>query len=63
LAREAGYEAAFATDRAPVSHSNALFSLRRAVVFPRTNAFGVILKSQSWYSRLQDWKRGQGPEN
>jgi peptidoglycan/xylan/chitin deacetylase (PgdA/CDA1 family) len=57
LVSEAGFEAAFATDRAPDRHETDLFRLRRAVVFPRNNPWEVFLKAQFWYPRYQDWKR------
>jgi peptidoglycan/xylan/chitin deacetylase (PgdA/CDA1 family) len=55
--KEAGFEGAFATDRAPQNHQADLFSIRRVVIFPRTNAFDVVWKSQSWYPAYQDFKR------
>lgn len=57
LAAKAGYHAAFATDRAPLDHVSDFYQLRRAVVFPRNNAWEILLKSQRWYSRYQEWKR------
>jgi peptidoglycan/xylan/chitin deacetylase (PgdA/CDA1 family) len=57
LAREAGFEAAFATDRAPRDHEENLFRIRRVVVFPRTNAWELFWKMQAWYPAYQDWKR------
>lgn len=57
LAREAGFAAAFATDRAPKNHADNLFRLRRVVVFPRTNAWEVLWKVQRWYPAYQNFKR------
>jgi peptidoglycan/xylan/chitin deacetylase (PgdA/CDA1 family) len=53
----AGYEAAFATDRAPADHSANLFRLRRVVVFPRNTVWEVLCKVQRWYPVYQDFKR------
>lgn len=55
--QDAGYTAAFATDRAPQDHGENFFKLRRAVVFPRNGPWEIFLKAQSWYPRYQDWKR------
>jgi peptidoglycan/xylan/chitin deacetylase (PgdA/CDA1 family) len=57
LAREAGFEAAFATDRAPRDHSQNLFRLRRSVVFPRNTVWEILIKAQPWYPAWQDFKR------
>lgn len=57
LVQEAGFEAAFATDRAPRHHEENLFRLRRVVIFPRTNAWELFWKIQTWYPAYQDWKR------
>ena len=57
LTRDAGFEAAFATDRAPVDHSQNIFRIRRAVVFPRNTAWEILIKTQSWYGAYQEWKR------
>jgi peptidoglycan/xylan/chitin deacetylase (PgdA/CDA1 family) len=57
LAREAGFEAAFATDRAPRDHFQNLYRLRRSVVFPRNTAWEILIKAQRWYPAYQDWKR------
>jgi peptidoglycan/xylan/chitin deacetylase (PgdA/CDA1 family) len=57
LAREAGYQAAFATDRASAEHSRNLYRLRRPVIFPRNTVWEVLLKAQRWYPAYQDWKR------
>jgi len=57
LVQAAGFEAAFATDHAPLRHADNLYRIRRAVVFPRNTAWEIILKSQRWYSRYQEWKR------
>jgi len=57
LAREAGFEAAFATDRAPHNHSENVYRLRRAVVFPRNTVWEILMKAQRWYPAYQDWKR------
>jgi len=56
-AREAGFEAAFATDNAPRDHAANLFRLRRVVVFPRTNAWEILWKVQKWYPAYQDIRR------
>ncbi len=57
LAREAGFEAAFATDNAPQDHAANLYRLRRTVVFPRNNVWEILWKVQRWYPAYQDWKR------
>jgi peptidoglycan/xylan/chitin deacetylase (PgdA/CDA1 family) len=57
LVEAAGFEAAYATDQAPAAHEQNLFELRRAVVFPRNNAWEILLKSQRWYPAYQDRKR------
>lgn len=57
LAEEAGYDAAFSTDRAPRNHTGNRFQLRRVVVFPRNNAWEILWKAQRWYPAYQDWKR------
>ena len=54
---EAGFEAAFATDRAPIDHASNLYRIRRAVIFPRNTTWEILIKSQGWYSSYQDWKR------
>ena len=59
LVQEAGFEGAFATDRAPRDHAENLFRLRRVVIFPRTNAWELFCKMQTWYPRYQDWKRAK----
>jgi len=56
LAREAGFEAAFATDHAPRDHAANLYRLRRVVVFPRTTSWEILWKIQRWYPLYQDWK-------
>jgi peptidoglycan/xylan/chitin deacetylase (PgdA/CDA1 family) len=55
--QEAGFEAAYATDRAPRDQTENLFRIRRVVVFPRTNIWGIWWKVQPWYPVYQDWKR------
>jgi peptidoglycan/xylan/chitin deacetylase (PgdA/CDA1 family) len=57
LVRDAGFEAAFATDRASRDHSENPFRLRRAVVFPRNTVWNVLWKAQPWYPAYQDFKR------
>jgi peptidoglycan/xylan/chitin deacetylase (PgdA/CDA1 family) len=57
LARDAGFEAAFATDRAPHDHSQNPYRLRRAIVFPRTTSWEILIKTQRWYPAYQDLKR------
>ena len=57
MAREAGYEAAFVTDRGPRDHSVDSFRLRRVVVFPRNTLWEILCKVQRWYPAYQDWKR------
>jgi peptidoglycan/xylan/chitin deacetylase (PgdA/CDA1 family) len=57
LVDAAGFEAAYATDRASPTHDGHPLELRRAVVFPRNNAWEILLKSQRWYPAYQDWKR------
>lgn len=59
---EAGYEAAFATDRAPRDHAENLYRLRRVVVFPRNNVWEILWKVQKWYPAYQDWKRRRAGE-
>ena len=59
FARDAGFEAAFATDRATRDQSENLYRLRRTVVFPRNTVWEVLLKVQRWYPAYQDWKRGE----
>jgi peptidoglycan/xylan/chitin deacetylase (PgdA/CDA1 family) len=56
-AREAGFEAAFATDNAPRDHSQNLYRLRRVVVFPRNTVWEILMKVQTGYPAYQDWKR------
>jgi len=56
LVREAGFEAAFATDRAPRDHAENLYRIRRAVVFPKNNAWNILWKAQPWYPAYQDFK-------
>ncbi len=58
LAREAGFQAAFATDHAPRDHAAHLYRLRRSVVFPRNTVWEILCKVQRWYPAYQDWKRG-----
>jgi peptidoglycan/xylan/chitin deacetylase (PgdA/CDA1 family) len=58
--REAGFEAAFATDRAPQNHATNLFALRRVVIFPRTSIWQLLWKVQPWYPAYQDYKRRRG---
>jgi peptidoglycan/xylan/chitin deacetylase (PgdA/CDA1 family) len=55
--REAGFEAAFATDRAPRDQAENLFRIRRVVIFPRTNVWELLWKVRKWYPAYQDWKR------
>jgi peptidoglycan/xylan/chitin deacetylase (PgdA/CDA1 family) len=57
IAEEVGYEAAFATDRAPRDHSANRYRLRRVVAFPRTTPWQALLKVQRWYPAYQDWMR------
>lgn len=57
LVEEAGYDAAFSTDRAPQDHAANRFTVRRAVVFPRNTAWEILMKAQRWYPRYQDFKR------
>ena len=57
LAREAGFEAAFATDHAPRDHAANLYRLRRTVVFPRNTAWEILWKVQRWYPAYQDLKK------
>ena len=56
-AREAGFEAAFATDNASKDHTSTLYRLRRVVVFPRNTVREILWKVQPWYPAYQDWKR------
>jgi peptidoglycan/xylan/chitin deacetylase (PgdA/CDA1 family) len=56
-AREAGFEAAFATDQASPDHSQNPFRIRRVVVFPRNTLWEIFMKAQKWYPAYQDWKR------
>jgi len=62
LAREAGFEAAFATDQAPRDHFQNLYRLRRSVVFPGNTAWEILIKAQRWYPAYQDFKRGRREE-
>jgi peptidoglycan/xylan/chitin deacetylase (PgdA/CDA1 family) len=57
LVQEAGFAAAFATDRAPQNHEADFFALRRAVVFPKSNAWNILWKAQRWYPAYQDSRR------
>ena len=57
LVQEAGFEAAYVTDRAPRDQSANPFRIRRVVIFPNTNVWGVWWKVQPWYPVYQDWKR------
>jgi peptidoglycan/xylan/chitin deacetylase (PgdA/CDA1 family) len=57
LTREAGFDVAFATDRASADHQENLFRLRRIVVFPRNTLWEILMKVQPWYPAYQDWKR------
>ena len=57
MVKEAGFTAAFATDRAPRDHAGNLYRLRRVVIFPRTNVWELLWKVQRWYPAYQDWKR------
>ncbi len=56
-AKEAGFEAAFATDHAPADHTLNRYRLRRVVVFPRNTVWEILMKVQRWYPTYQDWKR------
>jgi peptidoglycan/xylan/chitin deacetylase (PgdA/CDA1 family) len=60
IAKEAGFDVAFATDRAPRDHSENLFRVRRVVIFPRTNSWQLFTKVQRWYPAYQDLKRRRG---
>ncbi len=60
LAKEAGFDAAFATDRAPRDHTANLYRLRRAVVFPRNTVWEILCKAQRWYPAYQDFTRRRG---
>ena len=55
--RDAGFNAAFATDRAPADHAQNHYRLRRVVVFPRNTPWEILMKVQRWYPTYQDWKR------
>jgi len=55
--REAGFEAAFATDHAPADHLANRYRMRRAVIFPRNTVWEILVKAQPWYPAYQDWKR------
>jgi len=57
LIKEAGYAAAFATDRALRNHVDNIYRIRRAVVFPKNAAPDILHKIQPWYPAYQDWKR------
>jgi hypothetical protein len=59
LAKEAGYTAAFATDQALVRHSDNLFRLRRAVVFPKNLTFQIMIKAQPWYNAYRQWRMNE----
>jgi peptidoglycan/xylan/chitin deacetylase (PgdA/CDA1 family) len=60
IVQKAGFEAAFSTDRAPRDHILDLYRLRRVVIFPRTNAWELLWKVQTWYPAYQDMKRSNG---
>lgn len=57
LTRDAGFEAAFATDRAPRDHAENPYRIRRVVVFPKNSAWDIWKKVQPWYPAYQDWRR------
>lgn len=57
LVRDAGFDAAFVTDRGRRNHAENLYHLRRVVIFPRTNLWELLWKVQRWYPAYQDWKR------
>jgi peptidoglycan/xylan/chitin deacetylase (PgdA/CDA1 family) len=54
---QAGFTAAFATDRAPRDHAQNRFRLRRVVIFPQTNLWQLLWKVQRWYPLYQDWQK------
>ncbi len=62
MVKEAGFAAAFATDRAPLLHADNLYRVRRSVVFPKNSAFQILIKAQTWYPAYQEWKRGGSAE-
>lgn len=55
--RDAGYKAAFATDRAPQDHSENPFRIRRVGVFPNNTPAEILWKVMPFYPAYQDWKR------
>ncbi len=55
--KEAGFEAAFATDRAPRNHAASPYRIRRVVVFPKNSAWDIWKKIQPWYPAYQDRRR------
>jgi peptidoglycan/xylan/chitin deacetylase (PgdA/CDA1 family) len=55
--QQAGFKAAFSTDRAPRDHMLNMYKIRRVVIFPRTTDWNILWKVQSWYPALQDLKR------
>lgn len=57
LAANAGYAAAFGTDRAPINHAENPYRIRRAIVFPSNSTPQILIKAQPWYARYQDRKR------
>jgi len=59
-AQDAGFSAAFATDRASADHAANLYALRRAVVFPSNGAWNILWKAQRWYPAYQDRRRTKG---
>jgi len=59
MVRESGFEAAFATDRAPADHAENPYRIRRVVIFPRNTVWEILVKAQAWYPAYQEWKRGK----
>lgn len=57
VVKEAGYAAAYATDRASKDHVDNILRIRRAVVFPKNGVLDLLHKIQPWYPWYQDWKR------
>ncbi|MBI5464512.1 MAG: polysaccharide deacetylase family protein, partial [Ignavibacteriales bacterium] len=53
LVRDAGYQFAVAADTGPLKFYDDFFEIRRAQVFPWTNAFGFWKKTQPWYIRYK----------
>jgi peptidoglycan/xylan/chitin deacetylase (PgdA/CDA1 family)/glycosyltransferase involved in cell wall biosynthesis len=56
-AAEAGYLFGVASDRGPLTFGADLYEIRRAQVFPRTDAFGFWKKTSGWYGTYRRLQR------